>query len=83
MPVTVSQYKNELLNEIEGMSADKLRQILDFICFIKAKEVIDPSQSWFWTKQWQKMEGDADNDKHAGNIVGNGTLDDLLSELKQ
>ncbi len=83
MPVTVSEYKNELLSEIEGMSADKLRQILDFVCFIKAKEVIDPSQSWFWTKQWQKMEHMADNDKNTGNIIGNGTLNDLLSELKQ
>jgi len=79
MPATISQYKDELLSEMEGMSVDKLKQILDFICFIKAKKVIDPSQSWFWSKQWQKMENMADNDKNAGNIIGNGTLDDLLS----
>ena len=55
---------------------------LDFVCFIKAKEVIDPSQSYFWTRKWQDMETEADEDKKAGNIVGNGTVEGLLRELK-
>ncbi|MEE4358259.1 MAG: hypothetical protein V2I97_17450 [Desulfococcaceae bacterium] len=82
MSVSVSQYKNELLNEIEGLSVDKLKQILDFVCFIKAKDLMDPSQSYFWTKQWQQMENNADNDKKTENIIGDGTLHNLLNELK-
>jgi len=35
---------------------DKLREVLDFVCFIKAKDVIDPAQAYFWTRKWQRME---------------------------
>jgi len=83
MTALVSHYRDELLREIEGLTADKLKQVLDFACFIKAKELTDPSQSYFWTKQWQKMEEKADIDKKTGNIVGDGSLHDLLSGLKQ
>jgi len=51
---SVSHYKNELLSEIEGLSAEKLREILSFVCLVKAKEVIDPSQSHYRTKKWQQ-----------------------------
>ncbi len=52
---SVSHYKSELLSEIEGLSAEKLREILGFACFVKAKDVIDPSQSHYWTKKRQQM----------------------------
>jgi len=35
----------------------KHRQIV-----LKPRKLIDPSQSWYWTKEWQKMEADVDND---------------------
>jgi hypothetical protein len=63
------QYKKDLLSEIEGLPLDKLKEILDFVCFIKAKEVIDPAQAYFWTRKWQDMEREADKDKEAGNII--------------
>ena len=76
------QYKGELLKEIEELSSEKIKEVLDFVCFIKAKEVIDPTQAYFWTKHWQQMEKEADEDKAAGNIIGNGTVESLLKELK-
>jgi hypothetical protein len=79
----ISQYKHELLYEIEGLSAEKLRQVIDYVCFIKTKDLIDPSQAYFWTKQWQSMENEADRDKSAGNIIGDGTPENLLNELKK
>jgi len=78
----ISQYEEELLNEIKGLSSEKLKQVIDFVCFIKAKDAIDPAQSYFWTKKWQEMESEADKDKKSGNIVGDGTLENLLKELK-
>lgn len=27
---------------------------------LKPRKLIDPSQSWYWTKEWQKMEDDID-----------------------
>ena len=77
------QYKGELLKEIEELSSEKLKEVLDFVCFIKAKEVIDPTQAYFWTNHWQQMEKEVEDDKSAGNIIGNGTVENLSKELKR
>lgn len=33
---------------------------------LKPRKLIDPSQGWYWTKEWQKMEADVDDviEKH-------------------
>lgn len=72
----------EIVEEIEGLSKEKLKEILGFVSYIKAKEAIDPTQTYFWTKGWQKMEAEADNAKKIGKIIGNGTAKGLLKELK-
>ena len=77
------QYKGELLKEIEELSSEKIKEVLDFVCFIKVKEVIDPTQAYFWTNHWQQMEKEAEDDKSAGNIIGNGTVENHLKELKR
>lgn len=82
MDIIVTQYKKELLKEIRELPSDKIKEILDFVCFVKAKEAIDPAQAYFWTKKWQKMEKGADRDKKRGNVIGNGTVSDLLKKLK-
>jgi AbrB family looped-hinge helix DNA binding protein len=28
---------------------------------LKPRKLIDPSQGWYWTKEWQQNESDADN----------------------
>lgn len=76
-------YKEELLRQIEGLPAEKIKEILDFAYFISAKDVIEPSQAYFWTKKWQVMEAEVDRDKEKGNILGDGTVDGLLHELRE
>ena len=29
---------------------------------LKPRKLIDPTQSWHWTKKWQKMEGEVDKE---------------------
>jgi len=79
---TLSKYKKEILQEIHGLPPVKLKEVLDFVCFIKAREAIDPAQSYFWTQKWQAMEQDVEKDKKAGRIIGDGSVKDLLHELK-
>jgi transposase-like protein len=45
------------------LSSSKLKEVLNFVHFIKAKEAIDPTQAYFWTKKWQEGEREADKDK--------------------
>jgi len=29
---------------------------------LKPRKLIDPSQGWYWTKEWQQMEADVDEE---------------------
>jgi hypothetical protein len=69
MTTPVSEYKEELLRQIEDLPAEKVKEILDFACFIRATDAIDPSQAYFWTARWQMMETEADKDKESGNTI--------------
>ena len=82
MKPVIAKYRKELLKEIEGLPSEKIKEVIDFACFIKAKRAIDPAQVYFWTKKWQAMEKEAGKDKEAGSILGDGTVKDLLKKLK-
>jgi len=83
MEIAVEQERKELLKEIKSISSEKIREILDFVYFIKTREAIDPAQMYFWTRQWQIMEQEADSDKARGRIIGDGGVKDLLKKLKK
>lgn len=83
MKTIINKRKKEILKEIEKMPDEKIQDLLDYICFLKVKDVIDPEQMYFWTKQWQDMEKEAELDKEKGNIIGDGTIKDLLKKLKK
>ena len=48
---------------------------------LKPRKLIDPSQGWYWTKEWQEMEQQADEDIAAGNFRDFNNLDALMKEL--
>jgi len=35
---------------------------------LKPRKLIDPSQGWYWTKEWQKIESSADEDIEKGRV---------------
>ena len=35
---------------------------------LKPRKLIDPSQGWYWTKEWQKMEAQVDEEIQNGQI---------------
>ena len=72
-----------LLEEIQGLSVSQLHDLQVYVYFLKARQAVDPAQLYFWTKQWQGWEHDAEADKRAGRLVGDGTLKGLLKALKR
>jgi len=82
MGTALSKYKEEILQEISGLPSGKLKEVLNFVYFIKTKEAIDPTQSYFWTKKWQKEEAEVDKDKAAGRVVGDGSVKGLTRALR-
>ena len=63
MQAVKEKLTEEILEELEGLPKEKLKEVLGFVSYMKAKEAIDPTQAYFWTRGWQKMEADAEKDK--------------------
>ena len=82
MQAVKEKLTEEIIEELEGLPKEKLKEVLGFVSYIKAKEAIDPTQAYFWTKGWQKMEAEADKARKAGKVIGNGTVKGLIQELK-
>jgi antitoxin MazE len=44
--------------------------------------IIDRSQAWFWSKEWQDMEREAEEDIKAGRLSHAKDVDDLIKQLE-
>ncbi|HEX3434594.1 MAG TPA: hypothetical protein VHT25_11085 [Solirubrobacteraceae bacterium] len=44
---------------------------------------IDSDQAWFWTREWQARERDADDDFAAGRIAAYESDEELLATLDE
>ena len=42
--------------------------VKDSDIILKPRKLIDPSQGWYWTKEWQKMEGSVDDEIAEGHV---------------
>lgn len=45
------------------------------------KKLIDKSQAYFWTKEWQAAELEAEEDIRLGRVAEFDTLEDLVRDL--
>lgn len=45
------------------------------------KKLIDSSQAYFWTKEWQESEKEASEDIKAGRVKAFDTVEELLADL--
>ncbi len=69
MPQTA--FKDEIVREIKNLPASQAKEVLDFICFVKHKETlsrIGPTQAYFYTPKWKKMELAAEKDIKEGRV---------------
>ncbi len=51
------------------------------IILLVPKDLIDKNQTWFWTKEWQEGEREADEDIKAGRIREFDNVEDFIEEL--
>ena len=50
---------------------------------MKPAKLIDPSQAYFWTKEWQAGEREADEDIRRGRVKGFKIVKDLMTDLRR
>ena len=46
-------------------------------------EPSEADQSWYWTKEWQKLEAEADEDFRAGRYDDFESMDDFIAALRE
>jgi hypothetical protein len=44
---------------------------------------MDPEQAWFWTREWQAKEREADDDRAAGRVSRYENDEDFLTALDE
>lgn len=56
-------------------------RIVDGMIQMLVKNLIDKDQAYFWTKEWQEGELEADADIKAGRVKAFDSVDELIEEL--
>ena len=49
---------------------------------LKPVVIIDKSQTWFWNKDWQKKEKEAEEDIKKGRVKTFNEVEELMEDLK-
>lgn len=49
---------------------------------LKPKVFVDKDQAWFWTKQWQNGEKEADKDVKAGKVATHANAGDFVKAME-
>ena len=56
-------------------------EITDGRGIIKPQKTIDAQQAWFWSKEWQEGEKEAQADLEAGKVKKFKNVEDLIADL--
>jgi AbrB family looped-hinge helix DNA binding protein len=56
-------------------------QVVDDRAVLVPKKLVDKSQAYFWTDDWQKGEAEAEADIKAGRIKAFDSVEELLEDL--
>lgn len=56
-------------------------QIVEDSLVLSPRQVIDKSQAYFWTEEWQEGEREAEEDLKVGRVERFETLEDLIADL--
>lgn len=74
----------ELRDRVGARTGDMfLADVEDDSLVLRPRRLIDPSQAWFWTPEWQKMEREADADIAAGRVYRANSVEELIASLKR
>ncbi len=58
-------------------------EVVDDEIKIKPKVVMNKSQSWFWTKDWQEREKEVEKNFREGKIIVSETVEDFIKEIEK
>jgi len=69
--------------ELEIQEGDRVEvSVVDDTVVLTPKQLVDKSQAYFWTQEWQAAEREADEDIRAGRMQTFESVDELLADLE-
>ncbi|NNN05472.1 MAG: hypothetical protein HKL90_06195 [Elusimicrobia bacterium] len=71
----------QLASEMKTLPPENVREVLNFVRFLRLRRSIDTAQAYFWTRHWQANEKAVEQDKRRGRVRGNGTMRDMVKVL--
>ena len=71
----------QLSLESKKLPPAQIREVLDFVHFLRLKRTLDSGQTYFWTKKWQFKEKTIERDRKHGRVIGDGSMKGLISAL--
>ncbi len=73
----------EIVKKLNIKTGDSLEvKIEDDRIVVTPVLIIDRSQAWFWSKEWQDMEREVEEDIKAGRLGHAKDVDDLIKQLE-
>jgi len=78
--ITIPVAIRQALNLREGDYVEV--SLADDRIILTPKQVVDRSQAYFWTAEWQAAEREADEDIRAGRVRVFESVDELLADLE-
>lgn len=74
----------DIMDKLDLKKGDTISiELRDDEIVLKPVVIIDKSQAWFWRKDWQKEEREAEEDIKAGRVKTFDNTDDLMKDLKE
>jgi AbrB family looped-hinge helix DNA binding protein len=58
-------------------------EVVEERAVLMPKKLVDKSQAYFWTKQWQEGEKEADEDIQAGRVRIFDSVEELIRDLEK
>ncbi|MBI4595236.1 MAG: AbrB/MazE/SpoVT family DNA-binding domain-containing protein [Candidatus Tectomicrobia bacterium] len=72
----------EIVEKMKLQEGDNLEVIIeDDKIIIKPVLIIDRSQAWFWSREWQAMEKEAQEDIDQGRVCKAKDIKELMEKL--
>lgn len=78
--ITIPAAIRHALNLREGDYVEV--SLVDDKVVLTPKQLVDKSQAYFWTEEWQAAEREADEDIRAGRVQVFESVEELLSDLE-
>ena len=78
----LSNYKERLLLEIDGLPPDELETIYKMVVFIRDEFIDMSGEERYYTESWIKAEREATEAYKRGGLKAYGSVDEMMDDIQ-